>query len=59
MDKEPGQRDWRRAPRYTTLGGLLDGTTRYAWGRERGGEAADQAAADGWWAGLVGAAVAD
>ncbi len=52
-------RDWRRAPRYTALGGLLDGTTRYAWVRERGGEAAERAADDGWWEGLVGAAVAD
>ncbi len=52
-------RDWRRAPRYTALGGLLDGTTRYAWGRERVGEGTDQAADDGWWEGLVGAAVAD
>ncbi len=50
-------RDWRRAPRYTALGGLLDRTTRYAWGRERGGEGADQAADDGWWEGLVGAGV--
>ena len=52
-------RDWRRAPRYTALGGLLEGTTRYAWGRERGGAAAERAADDGWWEGLVGAAVAD
>ncbi len=52
-------RDWRRAPRYTALGGLLDGTTRYSWVRERGAEAGDQAAADGWREGLVGAAVAD
>ena len=29
-------RDWRRAPRYTALGGLLDGTTRYAWGARAG-----------------------
>ncbi len=50
-------RDWRRAPRYTALGGLLDGTTRYAWARERGGEAVDQAADDDWWEGLVGAGV--
>ncbi len=48
-------RDWRRAPRYTALGGLLDGTTRYAWARERGGEVVEQAADDGWWEGLVGA----
>jgi hypothetical protein len=24
-------RDWRRAPRHTALGGLLDGTLRFAW----------------------------
>ncbi len=52
-------RDWRRAPRYTALGGLLDGTTQLAWVRAQGGEAADPAADDGWWEGLVGAAVAD
>ena len=50
-------RDWRRAPRYTALGGLLDGTTRYAWGRERGGPVGPLAADDGWWDGLVGAGV--
>ncbi len=44
-------RDWRRAPRYTALGGLLDGTLRLAWVRERGGEAE---ADEGWWDGLVG-----
>ena len=26
-------RDWRRAPRHTTLGGLLDGTLRFGWAR--------------------------
>ena len=26
-------RDWRRAPRHTALGGLLDGTLRFAWAR--------------------------
>ncbi|HZO28927.1 MAG TPA: ATP-binding domain-containing protein [Chloroflexota bacterium] len=26
-------RDWRRAPRHTALGRLLDGTLRFAWGR--------------------------
>jgi exodeoxyribonuclease V alpha subunit len=44
-------RDWRRAPRYTALGGLLDGSLRLAWVRERGGEAESD---DGWWEGLVG-----
>ncbi len=39
-------RDWRRAPRYTALGGLLDGTLRLAWVRERGGEAESD---EGWW----------
>ena len=24
-------RDWRRAPRHTALGGLLDGTLRFGW----------------------------
>ena len=24
-------RDWRRAPRHTALGGLLDGTLRFTW----------------------------
>jgi len=24
-------RDWRRAPRYTALGGLLNGTLRFEW----------------------------
>lgn len=24
-------RDWRRAPRHTALGGLLDGTLQVAW----------------------------
>ena len=42
-------RDWRRAPRYTALGGLLDGTLRLAWVRERGGEADERR-------GLVGGA---
>jgi hypothetical protein len=26
-------RDWRRAARHTALGGLLDGTLRFGWGR--------------------------
>ncbi len=54
-------RDWRRAPRYTALGGLLDGTTRYAWptGRDGRGAGGGAAPADdaGWWEGLVGAGV--
>jgi exodeoxyribonuclease V alpha subunit len=29
-------RDWRRAARYTALGGLLAGTTRFAWQRPDG-----------------------
>jgi hypothetical protein len=28
----PAVRDWRRAPRHTALGGLLDGMLRFAWG---------------------------
>jgi len=43
-------RDWRRAARYTALGGLLDGTTRLAWVRERGEERADD---EGRWEGLL------
>ena len=46
-------RDWRRAPRYTALGGLLDGTTRLVWARAGGAE--ERAADEGWWEGLVGA----
>jgi hypothetical protein len=46
-------RDWRRPPRYTALGGLLDGTTRYVWGRIGGGEEA-RADDEGWWEGLTG-----
>ncbi len=53
------QRDWRRAPRYTALGGLLDGTTRYAWVRERVGGETQQVADEGWWEGLVGAGAAE
>jgi len=30
-------RDWRRTPRTTALGGLLDGTLRFAW-RPSGGD---------------------
>ncbi len=45
-------RDWRWLPRYTALGGLLDGTTRYAWARERGGATTTD---EGWREGLVGA----
>ena len=33
-------RDWRRTPRQTALGGLLDGTRRFGWGRADGGDAA-------------------
>jgi exodeoxyribonuclease V alpha subunit len=46
-------RDWRRAPRYTALGGLLDGTTRYAWARASDA-AAGVADDEGWWEGLTG-----
>ncbi len=28
-------RDWRRAPRHTALGGLLDATLRFEWARGR------------------------
>jgi hypothetical protein len=26
-------RDWRRSPTHPALGGLLDGTLRFGWGR--------------------------
>jgi hypothetical protein len=29
-------RDWRRAPRHTALGGILDGSVRFGWGRASG-----------------------
>ena len=45
-------RDWRRAPRHTALGGLLDGTLRFVWRPSGGGpgqptEEADPAIWDG------------
>ena len=46
-------RDWRQAPRYPALGGLLGGTARFAWVRAGGAE--ERAADEGWWEGLVGA----
>ncbi|HET8630682.1 MAG TPA: ATP-dependent RecD-like DNA helicase [Thermomicrobiales bacterium] len=46
-------RDWRRAPRYTALGGLLAGTTRYAWARA-GAAGPGVAEDEGWWEGLTG-----
>ena len=52
-------RDWRRTPRYTVLGGLLDGTTRYAWVGARVDNGAGVTADEGWWEGLVGTAAAD
>lgn len=48
-------RDWRRAPRYTALGGLLDGSTKYAWGRGRATE--EETTDEDWWEGLVGSEV--
>ncbi len=44
-------KDWRREPRYTALGGLLDGTLRFAWPRA----AADENDA-GFWEGLTDSA---
>src|SRR5205814_6704615 len=29
-------RDWRRTPRHTALGGLLDGSLRFGWSRDGG-----------------------
>ena len=44
-------RDWRRAPRHTALGGLLAGTTRFAWPRPTGQEPPEETDEAGWWAG--------
>jgi len=44
-------RDWRRAPRHTALGGLLAGTTRFAWPRTSALETVEVADEGGWWAG--------
>jgi exodeoxyribonuclease V alpha subunit len=44
-------RDWRRAPRHTALGGLLDGALRFAW---RGRGDADVDGPDDVWEGLLG-----
>ncbi|CAA9547182.1 MAG: RecD-like DNA helicase YrrC, partial [uncultured Thermomicrobiales bacterium] len=44
-------RDWRRAPRHTALGGLLDGTARFAWPRSIGSEQLETADETGWWEG--------
>lgn len=42
-------RDWRRSPRHTALGGLLDGTLRYGWERTSGQEGGQEPAnMDGW-----------
>jgi hypothetical protein len=45
-------RNWRRAPRHTALGGLLDGALRVAW---RGHGDADADGPDDVWEGLLGA----
>ncbi|MDP9372015.1 MAG: ATP-dependent RecD-like DNA helicase [Chloroflexota bacterium] len=42
-------KDWRREPRYTALGGLLDGTLRFAWPRA----AAPDEDEAGFWEGLT------
>jgi exodeoxyribonuclease V alpha subunit len=47
-------RDWRRAPRHTALGGLLDGTLRFGWPRGDGGAAGPDE--DAVFEGLTGAA---
>ena len=51
-------RDWRRVPRYTALGGLLAGSTQFAWPRPAGPGLAEEPAEAGWWAGWDGAAEA-
>src|SRR5439155_272756 len=37
-------RDWRRVPRYTALGGLLAGSTQFAWPRPAGPGLAEEPA---------------
>ena len=44
-------RDWRRTPRHTALGGLLDGALRFTW---RGRGDADADGPDDVWEGLLG-----
>ena len=44
-------RDWRRAPRYTALGGLLDETLRFAWPRDAAAPDEEEARQ---WEGLSG-----
>ena len=43
-------RDWRRTPRHTALGGLLDGTLRFVWGPSGGapGQPTDEAESATW-----------
>src|SRR5262249_43381303 len=51
-------RDWRRVARHTALGGLLAGTTQFAWPRTIGSADADGLEEDGSaWEGLVEATV--
>lgn len=41
--------NWRRSPRHTALGGLLDGTLRYCWERTSGqGDGQEPTSMDGW-----------
>ena len=52
-------RDWRRAPRHTAVGGLLDGTLRFVWQLSRdpsSNEDEDPASA---WDGLSGGVSAE
>jgi exodeoxyribonuclease V alpha subunit len=50
-------RDWRRAARHTALGGLLTGSTRFAWPTAPGAAAALKAAEDApVWEALTGSA---
>jgi len=41
-------RDWRRAPRHTALGGLLDGTLRFGWRSSTEAEESDGAVPVVW-----------
>jgi exodeoxyribonuclease V alpha subunit len=51
--------DWRREPRHTALGGLLAGSLRYRWPRQRAtlaspdGDADDDPPGDSLWEGLL------
>jgi exodeoxyribonuclease V alpha subunit len=50
-------RDWRRAPRHTALGGLLDGTLRFDWRRAAGSPVATAADSEAVSEGFTGAGI--